>query len=75
MKRTVVLWMLLLAVACLITMLVLMQNEPETRRLFLLFFVQAVPAPVLLGCALSTCLYYRHWKRHPAAAVPAQKIS
>ena len=68
-------WMFLLAVACLITMLVLMQNEPETRRLFLLFFLQAVPAPVLLGCALSACLYYRHWKRHPAAAVPAQKIS
>ena len=68
-------WMFLLAAACLITMLVLMQDEPETRRMFLLFFVQAVPAPVFLGLGISGVLYYRHWKNRPAAAVPAQKGS
>lgn len=68
-------WMFLLAAACLITMLLLMRGEPETRQLFLLFFVQAVPAPVLLGLGISGALYYKHWKNHPAAVVPAQKHS
>ena len=67
-------WMFLLMGACLITMLVLMQDEPETRRLFLLFFVQAVPAPVLLGCVTSAVCYYRYWQRHPASGAPARKL-
>ena len=45
-------WIFLLSMACLIAMLVMMKDEPEARNLFLQFFVQAVPAPILLGGGL-----------------------
>lgn len=59
-------WIFLLSVACLISMLVMMKDEPEARNLFLQFFVQAVPAPILLGGGLSAFLYSRYLKKTPA---------
>lgn len=59
-------WIFLLAIACLIAMLILMKDEPEARGLFLQFFAQAVPAPVLLGGGLSAFLYSRYLKKPPA---------
>ena len=59
-------WIFLLAIACLIAMLILMKDEPEARGLFLQFFAQAVPAPVLLGGGLSAFLYSRYLKNPPA---------
>ena len=64
-------WMLLLSAACLIAMLVMMKDEPEARLLFLQFFVQAVPAPILLGGGLSAVLY-RHHLKHPPAKKAAE---
>ena len=52
--------------ACLIAMLDMMKDEPEARNLFLQFFVQAVPAPILLGGGLSAFLYSRYLKKPPA---------
>ena len=63
--------MLLLSAACLIAMLVIMKDEPEARLLFLQFFVQAVPAPILLGGGLSAVLY-RHHLKHPPAEKAAE---
>ena len=60
-------WIFLLSLACLIAMLVMMKDEPEARNLFLQFFVQAVPAPILLGGGLSAFLYSRYLKKPPAA--------
>ena len=60
-------WIFLLSLACLIAMLVMMKDEPEARNLFLQFFVQAVPAPILLGGGLSAFLYSRYLKTPPAA--------
>ena len=60
-------WIFLLSMACLIAMLVMMKDEPEARNLFLQFFVQAVPAPILLGGGLSAFLYSRYLKNPPAA--------
>ena len=60
-------WIFLLSMACLIAMLVMMKDEPEARNLFLQFFVQAVPAPILLGGGLSAFLYSRYPKKPPAA--------
>ena len=59
-------WIFLLSMACLIAMLVMMKDEPEARNLFLQFFVQAVPAPILLGGGLSAFLYSRYLKNPPA---------
>lgn len=59
-------WMFLLAMACLIAMLILMRDEPEARNLFLIFFAQAVPAPILLGGGASAFLYSRYLKNPPA---------
>ena len=59
-------WIFLLSMACLIAMLVMMKDEPEARNLFLQFFVQAVPAPILLGGGLSAFLYSRYLKKLPA---------
>ena len=59
-------WIFLLAIACLIAMLILMKDEPEARGLFLQFFAQAVPAPVLLSGGLSAFLYSRYLKNPPA---------
>ena len=63
-------WIFLLSMACLIAMLVMMKDEPEARNLFLQFFVQAVPAPILLGGGLSAILYQRYMK-NPSAAEKA----
>ena len=52
--------------SCLIAMLVLMRDEPEARNLFLIFFAQAVPAPILLGGGASAFLYSRYLKNPPA---------
>ena len=59
-------WIFLLSLACLIAMLVMMKDEPEARNLFLQFFVQAVPAPILFGGGLSAFLYSRYLKNPPA---------
>lgn len=59
-------WMLALGAACLIAMLVLMRDEPEARGLFVQFFVQAVPAPILLGGGLAGVLYHRRPRKAPA---------
>ena len=61
-------WIFLLAIACLIAMLILMKDEPEARGLFLQFFAQAVPAPVLLGGGLSAFLYSRSGIIPPAVS-------
>lgn len=74
-KRTLpmaYLWMLVLALACLITMLVLLRGESQATMLFLQFFVLFVPAPVLLGGGLSLFLYSRYLKRRPPAAGTAE---
>ena len=59
-------WIFLLAIACLIAMLILMKDEPEARGLFLQFFAQAVPAPVLLGGGLCAVPDSRDLKNRPA---------
>lgn len=59
-------WFFLWALACLITMLVLLQGEGEARRLFLQFFVLFFPAPVVLGNGAALILYYRYWKQRVA---------
>jgi hypothetical protein len=61
------LWMLLLALACFITLLILLRDERDAQALVLQFFAMFVLAPVLLGGGLSMFLYYRHWKKRPAA--------
>lgn len=55
-------WMLALGAACLAAMLVIMRDEPEARGLFVQFFLQAVPAPVVLGGGFSGLLY-RRWRK------------
>ena len=50
-----------------IAMLIMMSDEPEARMLFVQFFIQAVPAPILVGGGLSAVLYQRHMKNPPAA--------
>lgn len=73
-KRTLpmaYLWMLALAAACLITMLILLRDEPQATVLFLQFFVLFVPAPILLGGGLSLFLYNRYRKNRPPAAEEA----
>ena len=60
-------WIFLLSMACLIAMLIMMSDEPEARMLFVQFFIQAVPAPILVGGGLSAILYQRHMKNPPAA--------
>ena len=60
-------WIFLLTMACLIAMLIMMSDEPEARMLFVQFFIQAVPAPILVGGGLSAILYQRHMKNPPAA--------
>ena len=73
-KRTLpmaYLWTLVLALACLITMLILLRGESEATMLFLQFFVLFIPAPILLGGGLSLFLYNRYRKNHPSAAEEA----
>lgn len=43
------LWLLALALACLVTMLILLRGESGASRLFLQFFAMLVPAPLLCG--------------------------
>jgi hypothetical protein len=61
------LWMFVLALACLITLLILLRGEQGTQALVLQFFAMFILGPVLLGGGLSMFLYYRHWKKRPAA--------
>lgn len=51
-------WLLALAAACFVTMLILLRGEAaEARVLFLQFFLLFVPAPVLMGGGVSVLLY------------------
>ena len=59
-------WMLLWALAILLTMVVLMWGETGTMTLFLRFYLLLVPAPVLAGNAAAILLYRRHWARQRA---------
>ena len=62
-------WLLALAAACFVTMLILLRGEAaEARVLFLQFFLLFGPAPVLMGGGVSVLLYRRCWKRRPPAA-------
>ena len=73
-KRTLpmaYLWTLVLALACLITMLILLRGESEATMLFLQFFVLFIPAPILLGGGLSLFLYNHDRKHRPSAAPEA----
>ncbi|MEG1658363.1 MAG: hypothetical protein RR288_04820 [Oscillibacter sp.] len=57
------LWLTLMAVACFITMLVILGDDAQARGLFFQFFALFVPAPVLTGGALSFFLYLRYRKK------------
>lgn len=59
------LWMGTLALACLVTMLLLLKGDAQAQTLFLQFFVLLVPAPVLLGGGCAFLLYFRHRKPAP----------
>lgn len=65
-------WLALLMLACLITLLILLNGEREAQGLVLQFFGMFVLAPVVLGGGLSMFLYYRYWKNKPSAANPAE---
>lgn len=64
------LWLVLLAAACFVTMLLLLGGESQAQLAFLHFFVLFVPAPLLTGLALSALLYRRYWKCR--APLPAE---
>lgn len=57
------LWLTLLAVACFITLLVLLRGDGQSQKLFLQFFALFVPAPILLGGGVSIYLYQNDRKR------------
>ena len=67
-KRTLpctFLWILLFAVACLITMLILLWGETGAIVLLLQFYALFIPAPVCLGGAGALLLYRRWMMDHP----------
>lgn len=61
-------WLFVLALACLITLLILLRGEGEAQLLVLQFFGMFVLTPVLLGGGLAMFLYYRYWKNKPVSA-------
>lgn len=60
------LWLALLAVASFIAMLILLWGNTQAQVLFLQVFLLFVPAPVILGCALSA-IWYTRYRRRTAA--------
>lgn len=67
-RRTVLctyIWLLLFALACLITMVVLLWGETHATLLLLQFFALFIAGPVLLGGAASMLLYHR-WQKSRA---------
>ena len=54
-----------------VTIQILLRDEPQATVLFLQFFVLFVPAPILLGGGLSLFLYNRYRKNRPPAAEEA----
>ena len=65
-------WLLLLMLACLITLLVYSNGEREVQLLILQFFGMFVLPPVFLGGGLSIFLYYRYWKNKPPVTSAAE---
>ncbi len=59
------LWLLVLAAACFVTMLILLRDDRQSQLLFLHFFALFIPAPLLLGGGWSLLLYRRYQKRRP----------
>lgn len=57
------LWLAVLAVASFIAMLILLWGNTQAQILFLQVFALFVPAPVVLGCALSAIWYTRYRRR------------
>lgn len=66
------LWLLILMLACLITLLIYPTEEAVAPSLILKFFGMFVLTPLLLGGGLSMFLYYRYWKNKPSAADSAE---
>lgn len=61
------LWLILMAVACFITMLVILGNDAQARNLFFHFFALFVPAPLVTGAGVSFFLYLRYRKKRNSA--------
>ena len=57
------LWLAVLAVASFIAMLILLWGDTQAQLLFLQVFGLFVPAPVVLGCAVSAIWYTRYRRR------------
>lgn len=57
------LWLLVIAAAAFITMIILLWGEPAEILAFLQFFLLLVPAPLLFGGAAAIFLYNRYWKK------------
>ena len=56
------LWLLALALACLVTMLILLRDDGGAIRLFLQVFALLIPAPLLTGLGCSLWLFRRSVK-------------
>ena len=56
-------WLLVIALAALITMIILLWGESAQIVAFLHVFLMLVLAPLLLGSAVAVYLYSRYWKR------------
>ncbi len=65
------LWLVLLMLACFITLMIYLRGEGSAPVLVLQFFGMFVLFPVLLGGGSSILLYYRYWKNKPPATEPA----
>lgn len=66
------LWLLLLALACLVTLLIYSSGERELQLMILQFFAMLALPPLVLGGGSSVFLYYRYWKNKPPAAPAAE---
>nr|WP_326185592.1 hypothetical protein [uncultured Oscillibacter sp.] len=66
------LWMLLLLLACLITLLIYSDGDREVRLMALQFFAMFVLPPLVVGGGSSMFLYYRYWKNKPPVAPAAE---
>ena len=66
-------WLLVLALACLITMVILLWGEKGATLLLMQFFLLFLAAPLVFGCVGSLVLY-KHWLvRHPRPADPGKE--
>lgn len=66
------LWVLLLMLACLITLLIYSNGEREVQLLILQVFGMFVLPPLVVGGGSSIFLYYRYWKNKPPVASAAE---